>query len=260
MRRQVTLTWKPQCLFSCISLVFIVTGTPAGVEEPRDLIRKTRVPLTVSKNGEKLIAALATTNHAPTLFRSPGTDNRSIPIFPKDFDWKEYARVRAAIKDLEANSEIAWSSIVEHLTDSQYCFTVESYDSAHNDSRGHVCFRIAQSWLNRAYTGLMPMDRLLYQYQAPHNMNSEELQRWCSARRDKKLYEIQIEAAEWALSIIPKESKMPKEPQIHAVAEIQKRIKKLRESHKAIPGKYFITDVICPFAERDAEKYREIAR
>ena len=224
-------------------------------EEPNDATEKTAAPLAVSEKGEQLIKALTTTNGPPEVFKSNSGYNE--PVFPTTFDWVEYARVRAAITNLEANSEETWPSIVEHMTDGGYCFTVEAYDSAYNYSRGYVCYVIAQSWLNRTYAGLMPMDRPLYQYQAPHSMEPEALQEWCRIRRGKKLYEMQIEAGEWAISIIPKESKWPQEIQQSAVVDIQKRIAERRETRKPKPGKFFITDIICPYAEADAARYRE---
>ncbi len=255
MFRQIVKQLNMHKLLLC-SWFAVITAT-ATAEEAKEVIAKTAAPLIVNQKGERLINALTTTNDPPELFKT--TSGLRTPIFPANFNWKEYARVRAAIKDLESNIEEAWPSVIEHLTDPGFCFTVERYDSAHNDSRGDVCYEIARSWLNRAYAGLMPMDRPLYQYQAPNGMKHELLQEWCRARRDKKLYEMQIEAGEWAISIIPKESKMPKELQDKAISDIQERIAKLRETRKPIPGSFFVTDVVCPYAEKDAPRYREMA-
>jgi hypothetical protein len=236
----------------------VVVAATAIAEEPEVAAAKRTASLVVSEKGERLITTLTTTNGPPKLFRT--ASGFIVPIFPADFNWEEYARIRAAIKDLEANAEDAWPSIVEHMTDPAYCFTVEAYDSAYNYSRGDVCYEIARSWLNRAYAGSMPMDRPLYQYQAPHAMKPESLREWCRARRDKELHEMQVEAGEWAISIIPRESKMPKESQDKAIAAIQERIVKLRGSRKPIPGKFFVTDVICPYAEKDAARFQRMAK
>jgi hypothetical protein len=206
-------------------------------------------PLEVSEKGEKLIKALATTCKSPHFTQSSEYHS----IFPKDFDWKEYRRVITAIKELEANAAEVFPSIIEHMTDKEYCVIVEADGSSKNYSRGDVCFQIARSWVNRGYIGTMPETSPPHcQYQAPNDMKNNELKDWFRERYNKKLlYEIQIEAAEWAITFVPKSPSL-KEPQEildFSKSAIQKRITELRESRKPFPAKFFVTDFYCPYSE-----------
>lgn len=233
-------------------LMVILCNDLIWADGPKESKGQSIAPLVVHRKGEQLVDALATTNHAPRLF---GQGFRR-PFFPKNFDWNEYARVRSAIKDLEANAEDVWPSIVEHITDSEYCFTVEVVDSAYNYTVGDVCYTLVKNWLRRGCPGTMAMDSDSYWFVAPGFMKPPELRDWCRARRDKKLYEMQIEVAEWAISIIPEKSKMPKVIQDEAITSIKERITELQETKKAVRGKFFVTDAICPCAEDDAERFR----
>jgi hypothetical protein len=98
--------------------------------------------------------------------------------------------------------------------------------------------------------GAKKADRESYRYIAPGFVEPAELRDWCRARRDKKLYGMQTEAAEWAISIIPEKSKMPKEIQDEEIASIKKRIADLRKTQKATPGKFVAIDIICPYLQK----------
>lgn len=241
----------------CLGIALL--GVQVNAAEPHDKEKATRaVSPEGAENIAKLFKALVTTNEKPFVYKSHS--GYRMPVFPPSFDWEEYKRVIAAIDELEKrlaeNVEEVWPILVDHMCDPEYSFTVDAYDSAYNYSRGYVCYCLARSWVNGVYAGLMPMDRPLYQYQAPHSMDPKALQKWCRERRDKKLYEIQIEAGEWALSIIPTESEMDEEDQQRAIKEIQKRIDRISKSKKPIAGKFFSVDVICPYSKEDAESFR----
>jgi hypothetical protein len=176
------------------------------------------------------------------------------PIFPAGFDWREYARVRSAIKDLEANSEELWPSIVEHMSDTDCCFTVRFIDSAVNYSRGDVCVRIAQTWINRAYWGCMPGGEGQH-FRLPAE-GPKALQEWCRKRCAKTLVEMEIDAGEWAISTIQDERRVPQESLDRAISGIRARISKLRETNKPIHGQFFARETVGTYSADEAARIK----
>jgi hypothetical protein len=238
-----------------LSAALIALGPPAAADGPADKTKQADATLmAVHDKGERLIKALATTNHSPKLFR--GDD--WWPLFPTGFDWKEYARVREAIKGLADNSEQEWPSIVEHMTDTDYCFTVRIIEGASNFSRGDVCVQIARSWLVGGDSIFVP-DSCPEKFMPPFK-GPKELQKWCRARRDKSFVEIQIEAADLAVATIRKEHP-PGRPSFiaHALSDLQKRAAKLRKTNRPIPGTFFRVETYGWYSEEDAAHYRAIA-
>ena len=204
------------------------------------------------KTDQSHFDALCTTNKPPELLQL--SDGIHIPRFSPKFDWQEYSRVNEAIRKLQAMTESMWSQIVDHMTDEEYCITANSFGSAYNFSRGDVCYRIVRSWLNRGYCGLMPMDSPHYQFDTPV-LGHKQLQKWCKERRNKSVNELQIEAAEWAISIITKESTRLKEMQDVAINAIEDRIAKIRKS--PMPGSFFSPDTLLLYTKQTAEKIEQ---
>jgi hypothetical protein len=95
-----------------------------------------------------------------------------------------------------------------------------------------------------------------YQFQGPA-ADPEELQKWCKERRGKSMSELQIEAGEWAIAIIPKESNESKEEQDFAIAAIRKQIAKIRESKAPMPAKFSYPDTNCAYTEAEARKLND---
>lgn len=241
-------------IVSSPALIVVAMGlTVAAVDPPESGGKPNHAGLPHVGKGERLIEALATTNRAPRLYKGPEFD---YPIFPTDFDWKEYARVRDAIKDLDANSENVWPSIVEHMSDTDYCFTARFIDSAVNYSRGDVCSRIAQTWINGAYRGFMPGgegQNLRLPAEGP-----KALQDWCRKRRNKTFVEIEIDAADWAITTIQDEGLAPQESIDRAIDGIRARISKIRETNKPIRGQFFMRDTIIPYSAEEAARIKNL--
>ncbi len=248
---RVTIIYRNVLL--SLSLIAIAPGSAARGESPAKPAEKAAParPAAVEK-GERLIKALSTTNRPPRLPNDG--DDSSFPDFPKDFDWKEYQRVRDAIKDLDANSEEVWPSIVDHMTDTDYCFTARFIDWAQNYSRGDVCVVIARNWISRGYFCLMPGGDG-EQFRLPVK-GAKALQEWCRARRNKSFVEIQIEAAEWAASTIRKEQRDLPEGLERTIAGIEGRIAKLRETNKPLREKFFVPGTTGWYTEAEAAQWR----
>jgi hypothetical protein len=200
---------------------------------------------------DRLMEALVTTNLPPERQEMPGGGFYKLK-FSATFDWTEYARVVRTIKELERIAEDAWPQIVDHMLDKEYCVSTDRNGSGYNYSRGQVCYLLACNWLNRAYCGLMPLPPH-YNFQGPA-ADPKELQKWCKERRDKPMSELQIEAGEWAIAVIPKESNESKEEQDFAIAAIREQIAKIRESKAPMPAKFFYPDTNCAYTEAESLK------
>jgi hypothetical protein len=142
------------------------------------------------------------------------------------------------------------------MTDTNYCFTVQFLDSAVNYSRGDVCVRIAQTWINGAYTCFMPGGDGQH-YRLPAK-DPKALQKWCRARRDKTFVEIEIDAAEWAISTIQNENRPPHELRDAAIGGIREQIAKLRETNKPIHDKFFYPDGVGWYSQEGAARIKEL--
>jgi hypothetical protein len=228
----------------------IILSSCSRADEPKE-VEHSVAPQAVSPKGEHLIAALATTN--PPIGNLPSDQ----PVIPRNFDWKEYRRVIEAIDALDANALEVWPSIVEHMTDTEHCTTVEHYESFYNYTVGEVCFILARNWVNRPYRGAMPGDNPLYEYQAPNNMDAVSLQKWLRGRHDKPLFEIQIESAEWALTFV-RDLRLPsgldwETERTDLLGFIKGRIAELRENQKPFPGMFF-SGAIFPIDDPEAKK------
>ena len=250
---QAWLRRSRQSLLVSSPLLAVAIGASAVGQQPVKSLGRPESQQSDHDKGERLIKALATTNRPPKLHKGPES---VFPIFPTDFDWKEYARERDAIKDLEAHSEEVWPSIVEHMSDTDYCFTAQFIDSAKNYSRGDVCSRIAQTWINGAYRGFMPGgegQNLRLPAEGP-----KALQDWCRKRRNKTFVEIESDAADWAISTIQNEGLASQELIDRAVNGIRARISKIRETKEPIRGQFFMRDTVEAYSAEETARIKKL--
>jgi hypothetical protein len=255
MRSRTTRWQSVRRALIYLSLIAVVPGSSTVADGPAKPAQNSdRARSAVVDKGERPIKALSTTNRPPMLHTGA---EEVLPVFPKDFDWKDYSRVRAAVAELDANSDEVWPSIVEHMSDTGYCFTLRFIDSAVNCSRGDICARIAQGWIRDEYGRWMPGGDGQH-FRLPAN-DSTALQEWCRARRDRTLVEIEIDAAEWAISTIQKEHRVAQELLDQDVSAIRERVARLRETNKPSHSGFFQPDTVGGYAEKEAAQFREPA-
>ncbi|MDX1964708.1 MAG: hypothetical protein SFX18_16280 [Pirellulales bacterium] len=186
------------------------------------------------------------------------------PLFPLNYNWQENDRVANAVKEIDLTIPSTWSLAVENMLCSKYSITVWSegdYTHVYNYTRGELLTAMIKSALNRAIVNLMPLDMQssMYNENASPGFKNDpaELQKWCLQRKDKKLYELQIETAEWAISVIREKSKRPTEEKEDAITAIQGNIDKLRRTQQPIlPSRFFVTDITGYYSEETAKKIR----
>ncbi|NMC20945.1 MAG: hypothetical protein GYA33_11050 [Thermogutta sp.] len=89
--------------------------------------------------------------------------------------------------------------------------------------------------------------------------DKKKLKSWCEERRDKKLYELQIEMCEWA------KTELGKPDDFHGISQLRKRawisaldaeIESLRESERAVSFPGFGSEEFSPYSAEKAERIR----
>jgi hypothetical protein len=210
---------------------------PRSVAKPKPDIRPAAGE--TADDPRSLIDALADRNPAPKLI---GDADDPVAVFDPKFDWDEYDRAWRAIPALVHHAESAWPELVRHVDDERYCTTFESVSGdTHNWTVGDACRSIIGRNLSQAYyQNLQPESVLIYsRFRWPDLWNDrKQFNAWFEARRKKKLYELQIEACEWAISELAGPDDLgdvPRAQRTAWVASIRKQIEWLRESKKAVP-------------------------
>ncbi len=176
---------------------------------------------------------LATTNEPATIRGEPG---RQRAMWNK-FDARESKRVDSALSDVIRRSEDLWTDLVEHLGDNRHCKTV-GIDAGYprNWSVADVCQRIIGEMLSEAYYRHMEpgTKEIFHQYRIPSFAKDKaQLRKWCLARKDRKLFELQMEASELAIAEITA-SELNVEQRMRLVMEIKKEIEGLKKSQMAV--------------------------
>jgi hypothetical protein len=171
-----------------------------------------------------LVSQLATTNPKATIRGEPGDQEA---VWDK-FDAKEGARVHDAIKEVIQQSEKLWPELIEHLSDDRYCTTI-GHDAGYprNCSVGDICQMVIGQTLSEPYYRHMQATKQVYRrYRIPLAKDKTKLREWCLARKEKKLFELQIELCE----LIIKDQQ-----ESDFTAAVKKEIEGLKKSRQAIP-------------------------
>lgn len=178
-------------------------------------------------------------NSPPTIIR--GGNARA--VFPEDYDWCEQRRVSEVIESLMEHAEEAWPELVNALSDDRYSVTFNIHDSPSNWRIGHVCAEIIYDYLAQGYfSHSVPdtVDGRRWRAIMMRPAARDDLTKWCQERKNKRLYELQIETCEWAIAEIPESFPMASADwQQKAIAEIRAEIRSLKTAKKALRPDYF---------------------
>ena len=182
------------------------------------------VALGQTKPAPSLVAQLATTNPKATISGEPGDQRASWDRL----DEKEATRVNAALKEVVQQSEKLWPELLEHLSDERYCTTIgQDAGYPRNCSVGDVCQIIIGETLSEPYFRHMQATRKVYhRYRIPFGKDKAKLRDWCLARKDKKLFELQIELCELIIKDMQESD---------FTAAVKKEIEALQKSQRAFP-------------------------
>jgi hypothetical protein len=219
-----------------------------SVAVPSDSTPSPRAPSGVLAT--TLVKALASKNPSPD-----AEGNRGSASVPENFDWSEQERVWAVIGELMDRSEEVWPELVEHLDDEDYCITIEVFNGAiHDWPVGIVCQEIIERNLSEAYYRKLEPQSLEVYRKLRSPRFEIELKDWCEQRKDLKLYELQIEACEWAMKELSKDDEFPRtsaEQRKEWIASVETEIASLKKSKQAVPYKGFGVEEIVPIRNPD---------
>jgi len=162
-------------------------GNCLSQEKPREK-RPPSINLIVSKN------------------KKPSRGNGPLKL-PPDYDFDEQKRVWSEVHGLFGDAESIWADIVDHLDDQRYSLTMESNISgrSYEWTVGDICHAIVARNLTQSYYGsLKPETFDRYRtLRSPVSLGGlSDLKKWCQERKDKKLYELQIEVCELTMKAL----------------------------------------------------------
>jgi hypothetical protein len=196
-------------------------------------------------DGKSLIDAVANRNPKPEIVDVKGvrTPHLLMPLYSETYNWAEEERVHRAIQELaEADSEELWPKLMANLGDKRYCMMYTNYNTVSRDYEatvGDVCFWIGLKDLRHAYYPMAPRQRrrgpILPQLAQPF-FSADELTEWWRSRRNKPLYEIQIDLADLAVSRVEQAEAtvVSKEDAEKFIAGVKKVAAELRAAKKPV--------------------------
>ena len=222
-------------MLSCKSAQLSRIGLTACVS----LLAILSAPELYSCDEPNLVDSLATTNSAWTIRGAPGKEKATKG---KIFDPRESDRIRIQVKDILEKNEEVWHELALHLSDYRHSGIV-GIDAGYprNWTVSDVCHHIIGDTLSSPFYKHFPGTKTNYhRFKMPSFAKEKEsLAKWCLERKDRKLYELQIEACEWAIQEL--DSAEISERDVNAakkaelVAQIRKEIEDLRKSKTAVP-------------------------
>ncbi len=196
-----------------------------------------------------LVESLASRNPAP---RKPPPERP--PVFGKTHSWAEQDRVVGVIKRLVQHAEEAWPELVAHLDDTRYSITYEVDEVPKNLSVGDVCKWIISDYISQAYFWHLPesSQRVFNIFNVPDvaRHGNHALKEWCEARKEKKLFALQVEICRWAIAQVAELAdkrddgivvldEFSPERRRAVIAGIKGQIAELRESKRAVTVERF---------------------
>jgi hypothetical protein len=193
-----------------------------------------------SKKAAKMVEALANGNKPPKIVERREGWPRRLPLFPNDYDWKENERVADAVRDLRQNTTTElWEQVVQKANDSRFCITAWVNEEAVIFSLGDICRSLAYSRLTDGFRKHLPS---LPPHGCPIQFEKfkRDLPAWRKERKDKSLYQLQIEMCELAIRALPDvDSKtLSNKEKANARKKIEAEIENLRKTKEPILEDY----------------------
>jgi hypothetical protein len=231
-----------------------------------------------SSDADRLVEALANRNPQPRIVsREEFKDlfiEAYVPLFAKDYDWKEQERVNKASGAVATRaSPEMWDRLVAHENDARYWLTLAdeagaapgSLGSAHNWTVGDYCSQLAYAQL------MLPVNRNMDILERERSVNDRgmrepvnlsmppygKLRQWRESRPGKTFVELQIEVCQQAIDGLPRLKDISAKAKAEFRARMESEIEQLKKSKAGIFGPVRVFS-----AERynwfDAAKAKEI--
>jgi hypothetical protein len=190
------------------------------------------------KTPAQMVDALANRNKPPKLVK---VYVDRLPLFPRDYDWDEERRVRAALANVyKDTSEELWEELVRKSDDPRYCLIdMDEGDWGWNRPVGMLCGWRARDCLGGVVWRHLPTEG----NGLPHTTRivasvdvkiGPGLREWREKRKGKVLYQLQLELCEQALGKLRKSQDVPEDKKEAAQRAIESEAAKLRETKRPI--------------------------
>jgi hypothetical protein len=126
-------------------------------------------------------------------------------VIPKAFDWKRYEAVAKTRQELLSLGVVAYPELVTHADDGRFCCIVDDGPVEVPRTVGAICKEIINCQIEvfpydcgvvppRGYPSSVPGN--------PHGLSTQSMDQWWQASNGKVRLEMQIAAAEYALTAI----------------------------------------------------------
>ena len=208
----------------------------------------------------KLIDEIANRNAPP---KRVNCDGSTIPLFPKDYDWREQDRVFKSLGRLEKKSvPKLWEELVKKSDDSRYSLTIrdKSSDAPYNESVGFFCYELAYWQLTGVFMRHLPDDprpgkdgRSVHLTIIPRN----SLKKWREERKNKLMYELQIEIGELVIKELAKVKIVAEEEKDRSHKKIEAEIAILKKSKNPIMLQTRTSAFEAIYDSREADRFRK---
>ena len=185
----------------------------------------------------KMVDQIANRNQAPKLVKSP---SGLVPVFPKDYDWDEQHRVRAALYELHKDTTgDLWEELVRRADDPRYSLTLrEDGEGASTWSVGDFCSDLAYSRLVAVFQRHLPRTKDSAQYNRviylDIGVEATDLAKWRKKRQTKSLYQLQVEVCQRALARLSKVKGVSHDDKDKARKQIEAEIETLQTTKRPV--------------------------
>jgi hypothetical protein len=245
----------------CIGIVLLhLAGPTEEVRSGPDMVAETArrpAPKNKAKAAAKMVDAIANRNEPPELVKTPSR----LPLFPKDYDWDEQERVRSALAKLHEDMTVeVWEELVRKSDDRRYSLTTKNKaEDPENHSVGYFCSSLGWWWLKGVYEQHLPDDENSIKEGAKIDLGMENHSRladWRKKRKDKTLYQLQLELCEIVVARLAKVKGISQKVRDSTRKKIEAEIKKLRRTKRPI----FVETNIAGIELYDADEAKKIRK
>jgi hypothetical protein len=235
------------------SVILFSSLSPAVAGEPKP----------AAPTPAQMVDAIVNRNQPPKLLERRGLP-RNVALFPQGYDWQEEKRVHEALARLyqDTTAEL-WEELVRRTNDPSYCIVVVSQQSEASVIRsvGSICRELAADRLHDVYRQHLPGDPKRFEGRTvilPMASFKGGLADWRKERKDRSLYQLQIEACEEAIKELAQVESVPQRDKDRARRKIEFEIETMRSTKQPLIGKdHLYTGYYAPlYTQRLAEEIR----
>jgi hypothetical protein len=214
------------------------------------------------KKPSSKVDALVNRNQPPKLIKTGGGFLEWAALYPENYDWNEETRVREAMRAIgKENTVELWEEMVRREKDPSYCVTSTSdhTGNAHIETVGTVCHTVAYYRLTHVFRQHLPTSFEGRRIWLDAGLKGTTLAEWRKERKNKAVYELQVEVCESALRDLAKFEGSTQEEKDRSRAHIQGVIENMRKTKQPeFPGSREFA--LLPFRDfrYDAERAKEV--